>query len=128
MLPNYQARSIFVLKQTTSMYICIYVWMDGTYAQRRAQGTFFSKETRLFRLDSSLFCSETTALREIWAPNCGIIPAKLFFSSKSQKVTATGYYAIEKTFTRLYFKTLSFFGAAKNAACWLSSATGSHDG
>ncbi len=53
MLPNYQARSPFVLKHTTSMYnwraseasetvlgvvnaksgICyMYVWMDGTYA------------------------------------------------------------------------------------------------
>ncbi len=26
MLPNYQARSPFVLKHTTSMYICIYGW------------------------------------------------------------------------------------------------------
>ncbi len=32
MLPNYQARTIFVLKHTTSMYIIMYVWMDGTYA------------------------------------------------------------------------------------------------
>ncbi len=29
MLPNYQARSPFVLKHTTSV-ICIYVCMDGT--------------------------------------------------------------------------------------------------
>ncbi len=28
MLPNYQARTIFVLKHTTSIYVC----MDGTYA------------------------------------------------------------------------------------------------
>ncbi len=27
MLPNYQARSPFVLKHTTSIYICMYVWM-----------------------------------------------------------------------------------------------------
>ncbi len=31
MLPNYQARSPFVLKHTTSMYICIYVCMYGLY-------------------------------------------------------------------------------------------------
>ncbi len=30
MLPNYQARSPFVLKHTTSIYM--YVCMDGTYA------------------------------------------------------------------------------------------------
>ncbi len=32
MLPNYQARSPFVLKHTTSIYICMYVCMDCTYA------------------------------------------------------------------------------------------------
>ncbi len=78
MLPNYQARSPFVLKHTTSwraseasetvlgvdnaksgicyIYICRYVCMDCTYALlTRARGTVFLKKTRLFRLDPSLF-------------------------------------------------------------------------
>ncbi len=70
MLPNYQARSPFVLKHTTSWRaseasetvlgvdnaksgICyMYVCMDGTYARA---GNFFLQKTRLFRLDPSLF-------------------------------------------------------------------------
>ncbi len=57
MLPNYQARSPFVLKHTTSMYVC----KDGTYAPKmRAGGTFFLQRTRIFRLDPSLFWNYST--------------------------------------------------------------------
>ena len=44
-----------------------------------------------------------------WAPNCGIIPAKrLFF--KSQKFTATGYYAIENPLPDFISKLRHFGG------------------
>ncbi len=36
MLPNYQARSPFVLKHTTSIYICMYVWMVRMLFKREA--------------------------------------------------------------------------------------------
>ncbi len=51
MLPNYQARSPFVLKHTTSMYICMYVWMDdGTYAsQTHARVCAFSPKNTAFQ-------------------------------------------------------------------------------
>ncbi len=74
MLPNYQARSPFVLKHTTSwrvsvasetvlgvdnaksgicyMYICMW---DGTYALNARARNFSPAKTRLFRLDPSLF-------------------------------------------------------------------------
>ncbi len=75
MLSNYQTRSPFVLKHTTSwraseasetvlgvdnaksgicyIYICMYVWMVRMLFKRA--GNFFLLKTRLFRLDSSLF-------------------------------------------------------------------------
>ncbi len=48
-LPNYQARSMFVLKHTTSMYICMYGWYVCPLNARA--GNFFLQKTRLFRLD-----------------------------------------------------------------------------
>ncbi len=54
MLPNYQARSPFVLKHTTSMYVCMNVWMVRMPLNARA-GNFFLQKTRIFRLDPSLF-------------------------------------------------------------------------
>ncbi len=57
MLPNYQVRSPFVLKHTTSMYICTHVAMYGWYVcplNARA-GNFFLQKTRLFRLAPNLF-------------------------------------------------------------------------
>ncbi len=75
MLPNYQARSPFVLKYTTSwraseasetvlgvdnaksgicyIYVCMYGWYVCSLNARA--GNFFLLKTRLFRLDSSLF-------------------------------------------------------------------------
>ncbi len=75
MLPNYQARSPFMLKHTTSwraseasetvlgvdnaksgicyIYLCMYGWYVGHLNAR--VGTVFLQRTRLFRLDPSLF-------------------------------------------------------------------------
>ncbi len=75
MLPNYQARSQFVLKHTTSwraseasetvlgvdnaksgicyIYVCMYGWYVCILNARA--GNFYKKKTRLFRLDPSLF-------------------------------------------------------------------------
>ncbi len=41
MLPNYQARSPFVLKHTTSMYVCVYGWYVCPLNARA--GNFFLK-------------------------------------------------------------------------------------
>ncbi len=44
MLPNYQARSPFVLKHTTSMYICMYVWIVRMpFKHARGERFFFKK-------------------------------------------------------------------------------------
>ncbi len=75
MLPNYQARSPFVLKHTTSwrasvasetvlgvdnaksgicyIYVCMYGWYVCSLNARAVN--VFPLKTRLFRLDSSLF-------------------------------------------------------------------------
>ncbi len=47
MLPNYQARSPFVLKHTTSMYmyICLYVWIVRMPYKRARRELFSSKNT-----------------------------------------------------------------------------------
>ncbi len=47
MLPNYQARSPFVLKHTTSMYICMYVWIVRMPC-KRARGDLFSPKQHDF--------------------------------------------------------------------------------
>ncbi len=44
------------------------------------------------------------------------------------KVTATGYYNIENPLPDLISTLRRFLGAAKNAVCWLSNATGSQNG
>ncbi len=51
MLPNYQARLPFVLKHTTSIYVCMY----GLYVCLSNARGGFSPKTRLIRLDPSLF-------------------------------------------------------------------------
>ncbi len=50
---------------------------------------------------------------------------RLFF--KSQKDNATGYYDIENPLPDLISK-LRHFSGQLNAACWLSSGTGSKSG
>ncbi len=84
--------------------------MDCTRA-----GTVFSPKNTAFY--AWLHCIKKVLL-ETWAPNCEIIPVKLLFF-KSQKITATGYYAIEIPLPD-WISVL--------AACWLSSATGSQNG
>ncbi len=79
MLPNYQARSLFVLKHTTSsMYICMYVWMVRMPFKRVCGCRFFFLKTRLLRLDPTFFWYYRfkQVLLETWAPNCERIPAK----------------------------------------------------
>ncbi len=56
MLPNYQARSIFVLKHTTS----IYVWMVRTPLKRARGFPFFFKKHDFLGLTPVYY--ETTAL------------------------------------------------------------------
>ena len=70
-----------------------YMCMNGMYALERVF-PFFSPKIQFFRLDPT-YCSIKQVLLETWAPNCEIIPMKCLFF-KSQKVTATGYYDIEK--------------------------------
>ncbi len=76
MLPNYQARSPFVLKHTTSLF----VYMFGrTYVIKRARGElFFSK--KLGFLGLTPVYSENTALSKPYfilkAPKCEKISAK----------------------------------------------------
>ncbi len=51
MLPNYQARSPFVLKHTTSMlyimYVCMYVWMVRMLFKRARGERFSPKNTAI---------------------------------------------------------------------------------
>ncbi len=88
--------------------------MDGWYIcpLKARAGNFFLQKKHVF-LGLTPVYSETTALREIWAPNCGIIPAKRFFFSKSQKVTETGYYAIENPLPDFILKLSRFLGLLK---------------
>ncbi len=60
MLPNYQARSPFVLKHTTSI-ICMYEWMVRMLSKRARGELFFSKKHGFFGLTQVY--SETPALR-----------------------------------------------------------------
>ncbi len=89
MLPNYQARSPFVLKHTTSIYVC----MDGTYAPTHTLlvQVFL---TRLFRLDPTFFWyySINQVLLSLQIV-LKFLRKRLFFMSP--KVAATGYYGIE---------------------------------
>ncbi len=70
MLPNYQARSPFVLKHTTSMYI----WMVRM-PFKRARGTFFSKKHGFLGLTPVY--SETTALSKPYLILFGAVPELL---------------------------------------------------
>ncbi len=47
MLPSYQARSPFVLKHTTSIYICMYVWMVRMLLKRARGERFSPKNTAI---------------------------------------------------------------------------------
>ena len=65
MLPNYQARSPFVLKHTTSMYICV----DGWYIYPlNALGELFSPKKHSF-LGLTPVYSEITALSKPYSLN-----------------------------------------------------------
>ncbi len=74
MLPNYQARSPFVLKHTTSLF----VYMFGrTYVIKRARGELFSSKKHGF-LGLTPVYSETAGLSKPYfkAPKCEKISAK----------------------------------------------------
>ncbi len=122
MLPNYQARSPFVLKHTYSMYICVYGWYVCPLNARA--GNFYLLKTRLFWLDP-----ETTALNKPYFKLKLLSMRKfrrkpLFF--KTQKVSETGYYGIEDTFPNVISKIRHFRGI-RSAACLLSRAIGSQN-
>ncbi len=109
MLPNYQARSPFVLEHTTSIYVCMYGWYVCTLNARA--GNFFLQKTRLFRLDPVY--SETTALSKPYfilklRSVRKFLRKRLLF--KKQKVDSTGYYGIEDPFPDLISKLRCFRG------------------
>ncbi len=95
MLPNYQARSPFVLKHTTSIYICMYVWIVRM-PFKRARGTYFFKKHGFLGLTPVY--SETTALSKPYfilklQSVRKFLRKRLLF--KKQKVDSIGYYDIE---------------------------------
>ncbi len=111
MLPNYQARSPFVHKHTTSMYICVYGWYVCPLNARR--GTVFSKKHGLLGLTP--VCSETTALSKPYfilkrRSVRKFRRKRMLF--KTQKVDSTGYYGIEDPFPDLISKLRRFRGDA----------------
>ncbi len=96
MLPNYQARSPFVLKHTTSIYICMYVWMVRMLSKRaRGELIFFQKHGFL---GLTQVYSETTALSKPYfilkLQSVRKFQRKCLLFKK-QKVDSTGYYGIE---------------------------------
>ncbi len=126
MLPNYQARSPFVLKHTTSMYIMC-VWMVHM-PFKRARGELFSSTKHGFFGLTPVY-SETTALSKPYfilklrSVRTFLRKSLLF---KKQKVDSTGYYGIEDPFPDLISKLLCFRGI-RSADCWLSRVIGSQN-
>ncbi len=129
MLPNYQARSPFVLKHTTSWRaseasetvlgvdnaksgIC-YMYKDGTYAPKmRARGELFSPKKHVF-LGLTPVYSETTALSKPYfilkrRSVRKFLQKRLLF--KKQKVAVTCYYGIENPLPDLNSKLRRFRG------------------
>ncbi len=133
MLPNYQARSIFVLKYTTSwraseasetvlgvdnaksgicyIYVCMYGWMVRM-PFKRARGELILSKKHGF-LGLTPFYSETTVLSKPYFILKRRIVRKLLRKRllfKKQKVDSTGYYGIEDPFPDLISKLRRFMG------------------
>ncbi len=110
MLPNYQARSPFVLKHTTSIQLCMYRWYVCPL-NTHASNLFFSKKHGFLGLTPVYY--ETTALSKPYfilklRSVRNFLRKRLLF--KKQKFDSTGYYAIEDPFPDLISKLLRFMG------------------
>ncbi len=116
MLPNYQARSPFVLKHTTSMYVCMDGWMIRMLF-KRGRWELFSPKKHGF-LGLTPVYSETTALSKpyfifkLQSVRKFLRKCLLF---KKQKVDSTGYYGIENPLPELNSKLRLF--SRLSAAC-----------
>ncbi len=111
MLPNYKARSPFVLKHTTSMYVCMYVWMVRMLFKRARRELFSPKKHGFFGLTPVY--SETTALSKPYSI-LKLQSVRKFLRKcllfKKQKVDSTGYYGIEDPLPYLNSKLRLFSG------------------
>ncbi len=116
MLPNYQARSPFVLKHTTSIYVCMYGWY---VCHLNARGERFSPKKHGF-LGLTPVYSETTALSKPYFilklhSVRKFLQKRLLF--KKQKVDFTGYYGIDDPFPDLISKLRRFRGYKVPLVC-----------
>ncbi len=122
MLRNYQARLPFVLKHTTSLYMCVRM---VRMPLKCARGELFSQKKHVF-LGLTPVYSETTALSKPYfilkrRSVRKFLRKRLLF--KKQKVAATCYYGIENPLPDLNSKLRRFRGI-RSAACWLSRVIG----
>ncbi len=126
MLPNYQARSPFVLKHTTSMYICMDEWYVCPLNARA--WNFFLQKTRLFRLDPILFWNYSIkrALLYTSANKYEKFPAKTlaFQETKSWFDRLLWHW---RPFSRINLKNSPFYGGIRSADCWLSRVIGNQN-